>query len=381
MVTLTLRVLPARMYLKYPAATAATRSVITTLIVDPDSAGRLALERLVTALGHEAVAVATGEEAVAESARRKLACILLDDTLPGTTAPEMVDTLLAREPGAAIVILSASNSVATAVECLRRGAMDCVPRSFEPTVIEAALQRALARRRELLDQAETQDWLRRENIRQEAELRRERENLEHVSVATLEALVNALEAKDAYLRGHSARIADLSAMVAAELGLNDGQVELVRVAGRLHDIGKIGIRESVLAKAGPLDPDEFAHVRTHVVIGAQILAPLTHLREVIGYVRSHHERVDGTGYPDHLEGDAIPLGARILGAAEVFDALTTSRPYQDKMAPEEAVARMRDLIGTVLSAEVHRALDSVVSRRGILSFLDDLDARPVHAVP
>jgi putative two-component system response regulator len=160
-------------------------------------------------------------------------------------------------------------------------------------------------------------------------------------------------------------------MVASEMGLNDEQVELVRTAGRLHDIGKIGIREAVLNKRGPLTAEEFEHVKSHVTIGAQILAPLSHLREVIAFVRSHHERADGTGYPDGLAGDAIPLGARILGAAEVYDALTTSRPYQDKMTPEEAVNRMRDLVGTVVDPDVHRALGAVVARRKTLVFLDE----------
>ncbi len=145
----------------------------------------------------------------------------------------------------------------------------------------------------------------------------------------------------------------------------------MRTAGRLHDIGKIGIREAVLAKQGPLTEEEFDHVKTHVVIGAQILAPLTHLRDVLGYVRSHHERADGTGYPDGLSRDAIPIGARILGAAEIYDALTTARPYQEKMTPDEAVARMRDLVGTVIHPEVHRALEAVVTRRRALVFIDE----------
>jgi HD-GYP domain-containing protein (c-di-GMP phosphodiesterase class II) len=91
-------------------------------------------------------------------------------------------------------------------------------------------------------------------------------------------------------------------------------------------------------------------------------------------VRSHHERADGTGYPDGLADDAIPIGGRILGAAEVYDALTTARPYQEKMTPDEAVARMRDLTGTLISADVHRALATVVARRGTLVFLDDRDS-------
>lgn len=256
---------------------------------------------------------------------------------------------------------------------MRGGAMDFLLKSIDLSELERAIAGAIARRHELAETSTHQDWLRRETIRQGAELRRERENLERISVAALEALVNALEAKDPYLRGHSARIADLAAMVAAEMGLPDEQVEHVRVAGRLHDIGKIGIRESVLAKRGPLTEEEFEHVKTHVLIGVQILAPLTHLGEVISYVRSHHERADGTGYPDGLDGEAVPVGARIIGAAEVYDALTTARPYQEKMTPEEAVNRMRDLAGTVISHDVHRALASVVGRRGALVFIDDRD--------
>jgi putative nucleotidyltransferase with HDIG domain len=157
-------------------------------------------------------------------------------------------------------------------------------------------------------------------------------------------------------------VADLSTKVAVALGLPEDTIEAVRTAARLHDIGKIGIRESILNKQGPLTDEEFAHVKTHTVIGAQILAPLTHLAEVIGFVRSHHERWDGKGYPDGLSGLDIPIGARIIGAVEIYDALTTSRPYQETMMPSQAVARMADLIGTVIAPEVHEALTRMVAR-------------------
>jgi putative nucleotidyltransferase with HDIG domain len=195
--------------------------------------------------------------------------------------------------------------------------------------------------------------------------------LERLSIATLEALVNALEAKDPYMRGHSARVADLSATIAHQLGMSDELVETVRVAGRLHDIGKIGTRESVLNKQGTLTPDEFEHVKQHVVIGSQILAPLIHLGDIIPAVRHHHERFDGTGYPDGLRGEEIPLSARIIGAAEVYDALTTSRAYQEKMTPEQATARIADLSGTVLDPKVFEALSAIVARRHTLVFLDE----------
>jgi putative nucleotidyltransferase with HDIG domain len=282
-----------------------------------------------------------------------------------------VPKLLEEEPHAAILMLTAVNDAQAAAHCMQRGAMDYLVKPVDLPDLERAITRALARRRDMIEQAQTQAWLKQEIVQRGAELRRERGNLERVSVATLEALVNALEAKDPYLRGHSARIADLSAAVASQMGMNDEQVELVRTAGRLHDIGKIGIRETVLSKRGALTTDEYEHVKTHVLIGAQILAPLMHLREVIAYVRSHHERSDGTGYPDGLSEASIPLGARILGAAEVYDALTTPRPYQEKMNPAEAVSRMRDLVGTVIDPTVHAALEAVVNRRGALVFIDD----------
>lgn len=346
-------------------------NVVTTLVVDDEEEVRSALSRFLSGLGHEVVAVADGMSAISAIRRRKIACILLDVRLPDASGLDLVPTLLEHEPYAAILMLTAVNDAHSAALCMQRGATDYLVKPVDLADLQRAIGRALTRRRELIEQAQTQAWLRQEIVQRGAELRRERGNLERISVATLEALVNALEAKDPYLRGHSARVADLSAMVAAELGLSDEQVEMVRTAGRLHDIGKIGIRESVLNKRGPLTEEEFEHVKSHVVIGGQILAPLTHLREVISFVRSHHERADGTGYPDGLPTTDIPIGARILGAAEVYDALTTARPYQEKMTPDEAVARMRDLVGTVIDEEVHRALDTVVARRKALIFIDE----------
>ena len=124
-------------------------------------------------------------------------------------------------------------------------------------------------------------------------------------------------------------------------------------------------------KQGPLTPEEYEHVKQHVIIGSQILAPLTHLGGVIDMVRSHHERWDGTGYPDGLRGDEIPLGGRILGAAEVFDALSTARPYQDKLTPEQTIERLREMAGSVVDPKVFNALATVVGRRKSLVFLDD----------
>lgn len=342
----------------------------TLLVVDDEEAIRNALTRFLTGQGYEVLTAATGEEALDATRRYKLACLLLDVRLPDANGVDLVSSLLELEPDAAILMLTAVNDAASATLCMQRGAMDYLTKPVDLPDLARAIQRALRRRDTQIESAKINQWLKEEVALRTAELRIERGNLERVSVGTLEALVNALEAKDHYLRGHSQRVADFSAMVAGELGLTDNEVEAVRTGGRLHDIGKIGIREEILNKQGPLTDDEFEHVKLHPVTGSEILAPLAHLGQVIEFVRSHHERWDGRGYPDGLAGEAIPLGARIIGVVEIYDALTTSRPYQERMTPELAVDRLRDLIGTVVDPVVHRALQAVVARREALVFLD-----------
>ena len=343
----------------------------TLLVVDDEEAIRSSLSRSLTALGYDVITASTGDEAIRAVRRHKLACILLDVRLPDANGADLVTRLLELEPNAAVLMLTAVNDAASATICMQRGALDYLTKPVDLADLTRAIQSALRRRETLIESAKINHWLKEEVALRTAELRIERANLERISVATLEALVNALEAKDPYLRGHSARVADFAAMVAAELNLGDEQVEMIRTGGRLHDIGKIGIREEILNKHGALTDEEFEHVKAHPVTGSDILAPLSHLGQVIAFVRSHHERWDGRGYPDGLVGAAIPMGARIIGAVEIYDALTTSRPYQDKMTPELAVERLRDLAGTVIDPEVHRALQQVVARREALIFLDD----------
>jgi putative two-component system response regulator len=348
-----------------------TDGPVTLLVVDDEEAICNALRKFLTQQGYEVAIAATGEEALAILQRQKITGMLLDVNLPGMSGVELVPQIMELEPTIALLMLTAVNDATSAALCMQRGAFDYLIKPIDLGHLGRAIHHALQRRNTLLESQQVNQWLKEEVAARVAERRVEQANQERLSVATLEALVNALEAKDPYLRGHSARVADLSAMIAAEFGCPDEQVETVRTGGRLHDIGKIGIREDILNKQGPLTAEEFEHVKQHVTVGSQILSPLVHLRDVIGFVRSHHERWDGSGYPDRLAGEAIPLGARIVGAAEIFDALTTARPYQEKMPPEMAVERMRDLIGTVVDPAVHRALEAVVTHRQTLVFLDD----------
>jgi putative two-component system response regulator len=337
---------------------------VTLLVVDDEEAIRRSMRKYLSLQGYDVTTASSGEEALTVLSRRQVAGLLLDVNMPGINGVDLVPRVLELQPNAAILMLTAVNDATSAALCMQRGAVDYLIKPVDLRHVGRAVENALQKRRARLEGQQ-------HNRRVDEDVALRATEQERVSVATLDALVNALEAKDPYLRGHSARVADLSAGVAAQLGCGDELIEAIRTAGRLHDIGKIGIREEVLHKQGPLTDDEYEHVKQHVLVGSQILAPLVHLQEVITYVRSHHERWDGFGYPDRLSGERIPLGGRIIAAAEIYDALTTARPYQEKMSPDIAVERMRDLVGTVLDPAVHRALEAVVHHRQALVFLDD----------
>lgn len=169
---------------------------------------------------------------------------------------------------------------------------------------------------------------------------------------SLLGLANALEAKDVYTRGHSERVGAGSRRLAVALGLPPSDVEVVARAGLLHDIGKIGIPEVVLRKPGPLTAEEWELMRRHPVIGAQIVAPFEFFAAGAVVIRHHHERVDGSGYPDGLAGAAIPVGARIVAVADVYDALTSDRPYRPALSSDDALAHLEAQAGRGLDADI-----------------------------
>jgi putative two-component system response regulator len=152
--------------------------------------------------------------------------------------------------------------------------------------------------------------------------------------------------KDPYTEGHLRRIAGYGAQIAAALGLGPDEVRTVRRAGILHDIGKIGVSESILQKPGPLDPDEQVELRRHAEHGAAIVAPLGFAAEVAPIILAHHEHWDGRGYPRGIAGDEIPIGARIIAVVDAWDAMTTDRPYRRSLGDAEAIRRLRAGSGT-----------------------------------
>jgi putative nucleotidyltransferase with HDIG domain len=342
---------------------------IRVLVVDDEASLREALSTYFRKLGYQVDTAGSGDEALEKLRQNPFDLMLLDVRMPGMSGIDVVPEALHARPELAIVMLSAMNDATSAAICMQRGALDYLTKPIELTDLGQAVDRALKRRDTLLQNREISQWLKEEVAERTKEVEFERRRLERITVATLEAIVNALEAKDRYLTGHSARVAALAATIATELGMSDDEVEKVRTAGRLHDLGKIGVREAVLDKEGPLTPDEYEHIKQHVVIGPDILAPLEHLREVVELIRSHHEHWDGSGYPAGLAGEKIPVGARVLCAAEIYDALTTPRPYQEKLSPEEATQRLRQLAGTILDPSVIGAIEVAVRRRKTLVFL------------
>jgi HD-GYP domain-containing protein (c-di-GMP phosphodiesterase class II) len=181
------------------------------------------------------------------------------------------------------------------------------------------------------------------------ELFRERE---HLLVSVVRALVSAIDAKDEYTRGHSERVALIGKHLAAACGLSPDQCERIYLAGLLHDVGKIGVRDVVLRKPGKLDPDEYDEIKTHPEKGWGILADLEPLGYVLPGVLFHHERFDGTGYPDQLAGEQIPLDGRILAVADAYDAMTSDRPYRPGMPQAKAESVLRAGAGAQWDATV-----------------------------
>ncbi len=186
--------------------------------------------------------------------------------------------------------------------------------------------------------------------------------LEHGYAEVIVALVAAVEAKDPYTRGHTQRIAELSTLIGQELGLSQDELQVINQSAILHDIGKIGVPDAILNKPGALTVAEFALIKEHPVRGYEIVKGVHSLKRELGGIRWHHERLDGSGYPDQLKGAAIPLIARIIAVADVYDALTTLRSYRTATTPAEALAILRADAGIKLDATVIAALERLLDR-------------------
>jgi len=355
--------------------TAGEGPVQRLLVVDDEETIRLALGKFLRSRGYEVHTAESGFVALERLQTLKFVLMLCDVRMPGMTGTDLVPQAAALDPDLAIMMLTAVNDAPTATEALSSGAVDYLMKPIELADLQQAVERALHRRELGIEQRRVEQMIREEVALRTQELEREKLALRTMTVSVAETLINAMEAKDVYLRGHSQRVADLAASVAQELGLDEDTVENVRLAGRLHDVGKIGIREDILNKPGKLTPEEYEHVKNHVRIGMEILAPLRHIGTALRFVHDHHEHWDGGGYPQGLRGDDISIGGRILVGCDAFDALTSKRAYRDPMSEQETVNYLGTLTGRLLDDEIFGAMRSVVLRRkSRLIFIDDIHA-------
>ena len=346
------------------------REATRILVVDDEETIRLALGRFLRARGYEVEAVPSGAAALAALAARRFALMLCDVRMPGVSGVDVVAQAHVLDPELAVVMLSAVNDATTARAAFLAGAIDYLVKPVELAVLHQALERALHRRRLLVEQRLVERAIRDEVADRTAAVARDQDALRSMSLQIAEALVTAMEAKDVFLRGASQRTADLAASMATELGLDVDTIDAVRLAGRLHDVGMIGIRESVLHKPSALTPEEYEHVKEHVRIGLDILAPLRHLHEVLRFVADHHEHWDGSGYPRALAGAEVSVGGRLLAAADAFEAVTAKRAYREPMEPVAAVHYLASRSGNLLDPGAYEALRAVVLRGRALTFLE-----------
>ena len=308
--------------------------------MDDDAQVRHVIARVIQTHGLSAVEASSGEDGLLVLAREgDIPLCISDIHMPGMDGVTFLREALTRHPDLAVIMLTGVAEVSTAVECLKLGALDYISKPVMVEEVRARLDKALEKRDLILQNRFYQQTL---------ETRvRELDRSNKISLINgVQMLVHALEAKDAYTSGHSSRVSRYAMKAAVLLGFAGDALEHIRLGGELHDIGKIGTREDILNKAGPLTPDEFRHVKEHALLGEKILAPfMGGSPTVLRIVRSHHERLDGSGFPDALRGNDIPLEARIVAVADAFDAMTTNRAYRHPRSADEAIEELRRFAG------------------------------------
>lgn len=331
------------------------------VVADDEPRLRQVLVRLMTSDGFTCVEAGDGEEALQQLEKVPAQLLLTDLRMPRLDGIELLKRARAAYPDLAVILITAVADVDVALSCLASGAMDYLTKPFHLEEVRARVAQALEKRSLIVENRSYQRGL-------EQLVAVQAQRLEQLFLGGVQALVQALEVKDQYTRGHSIRVSHYSTLLARELGLSDREVRHVELGGHVHDIGKIGVRESVLNKEGPLTDEEYQHIMTHPMVGWQILSPLLgDAPMALNVVRSHHERYDGRGVPDRLAGDKIPLEARIAGVADAFDAMTSGRAYRRGryMTGDDAIAEIQRCSGTQFDPDVSAKFIEIVRRENL----------------
>ncbi len=328
------------------------------LIVDDDDSVRDVISVLLAEEGYQCSCAKSAAEGL-EMASAGFQLVISDMKMPGQDGLWLLDHVRKDYEDTAVIMLTGYGDTEAAVECLRRGAVDYLLKPPKVTDLVRAIERALAKRRVELARRRYQAKLEKRVREKTAELQQALSDVERAYNNTLLALVAALDAREHETSDHSQRVVRYTMAVASRLGIRGQELSDIARGALMHDIGKIGVPDSILLKPGPLTPVEWEEMRRHPVIGFNILKGIPFLTVPAEIVLSHQERVDGTGYPRKLAGNDIHVGARIFAVADTLDAITSDRPYRKAQTFENARHEIERCAGTQFDAEIVRAFLSI----------------------
>ncbi len=327
------------------------------LVVDDDKAICSLIREYLSHMGMECTSTSIPREAVDLIHKNEYDVILTDIYMPEITGHEILSRVLKELPHTPVILMTGNPSLQNSIEAIRLGAYDYLLKPFKMNGVEVTIGRALHHRKLVKENLAYQQYL-------ETQVEERTKELSNFLFHAVQSLSLALEARDPYTQGHGYRVSQLVIRMAKELGVPQEEHQSLKLASQLHDIGKIGIPDSILLKPGKLTTNEYDLMKDHVYIGYRILSPIPSLKEVSRYVYEHHERLDGKGYPRGLVGDQIHFNSRILMVSEVFDALATERTYKPAWPLEQIRDYFTENSGLAYDPEVVKALLSRLDQEG-----------------
>jgi len=323
------------------------------LLVDDEERILDMLACMFTELGLDVAKAATPAEAIRRASEEPFRMAFVDNHLGPMEGIELIERLRTYDPSLQFVIMTGNHDIETAIHALKMGVSDILRKPFRMEELLVSMDH-VNRRLDLEQQRK--DLL----AVLELTIQEKTAELKQTYLSVLVTLSRTVEKKDLGTYGHSMRVCDLSARVAERLGLPKAEIEVVRAAAQLHDIGKIGISDNILAKQGPLTEEECGVLRSHTQNGVEILQPLRQFEALLPAILHHHERYDGSGYPAGLSGDAIPLTARIIAVADTYDAILSNRPYRMAAPHDNAMRELCAWAGKQFDASVVSAFVQIM---------------------